>query len=137
MIPVVTAVRLTGAAGRPDLPLLVLGPSLGTSAATLWTDCASRLADHFDVLAWDLPGHGHNRSVPDDAWSMADLAAGVLRVVDDVLAERGDPRGSFAYAGDSVGGAVGLQLVRAERLVAVGGQVGAAGHAVSPRVGQT
>jgi 3-oxoadipate enol-lactonase/4-carboxymuconolactone decarboxylase len=35
----------------------------------------------------------------------------VLAVVDDVLAERGETRGPFLYAGDSVGGAVGLQLL--------------------------
>ncbi len=31
-VPSITAVRLTGAAHRAELPLLVLGPSLGTSA---------------------------------------------------------------------------------------------------------
>ena len=111
MTPVITAVRLTGARNRAELPLLVLGPSLGTSATTLWAACAAGLADAFDVLAWDLPGHGHNRSVPDEPFTMAELAAGVLRVVDDVLVERGETRGSFFYAGDSVGGCVGLQLL--------------------------
>lgn len=109
--PVVSAVRLSGARHRAELPLLVLGPSLGTSAATLWTECAAGLTDVFDVLAWDLPGHGHNRSVPDEPFTMAALAAGVLRVVDDVLEQRGELGGTFAYAGDSVGGAVGLQLL--------------------------
>ena len=50
MIPVVTGVRLSGARHRAELPLLVLGPSLGTSAGALWTDCAHGLTDHFDVL---------------------------------------------------------------------------------------
>ena len=110
MTPSITAVRLTGARHRAELPLLVLGPSLGTSAATLWTACAaSGLTDAFDVVAWDLPGHGHNRTVPDEPFTMAELAAGVLHVVDDILAERGDD--TFFYAGDSVGGAVGLQLL--------------------------
>jgi 3-oxoadipate enol-lactonase/4-carboxymuconolactone decarboxylase len=106
----VTAVRLTGARHRAELPLLVLGPSLGTTASTLWTDCAAAgLTEAFDVVAWDLPGHGHNRSVPEEPFTMADLAAGVLHVVDDIVAERGDD--SFFYAGDSVGGSVGLQLL--------------------------
>ncbi|MGQ5418071.1 bifunctional 3-oxoadipate enol-lactonase/4-carboxymuconolactone decarboxylase PcaDC [Nocardioides sp. MAHUQ-72] len=110
MTPAITAVRLSGARHRAELPLLVLGPSLGTTASTLWTDCAAAgLTDAFDVLAWDLPGHGHNRSVPEEPFTMAELAAGVLHVVDDVLAARGDS--SFFYAGDSVGGAVGLQLL--------------------------
>ncbi len=99
MIPAVTAVRMTGAARRAELPLLVLGPSLGTSAQTLWGACASRLTQSFDVLAWDLPGHGHNRAVPDEPYSMADLAHGVLRVVDDVLLGRDGPDDAFFYAG--------------------------------------
>ena len=111
MIPAITAVRLTGARHRAELPLLVLGPSLGTSATTLWSACAAHLTDAFDVVAWDLPGHGHNRSVPEEPFSIDELTAGVLDVVDALLTERGEPGGSFAYAGDSVGGAVGLQLL--------------------------
>ena len=131
MIPSITAVRLTGARHRTELPLLVLGPSLGTSATTLWSACAAGLTDAFDVLAWDLPGHGHNRGVPDEPFTMAELAVGVLRTVDDVLTERGQPRGPFFYAGDSVGGAVGLQLsldtpdrVAAAVLLCTGAQIG-------------
>ncbi len=130
-VPSVTATRMTGAAHRAELPLLVLGPSLGTSAATLWSACAERLTDAFDVLAWDLPGHGHNHAVVADGFTMAELAAGVLRVVEDVQEQRGDRRASFAYAGDSVGGAVGLQLlldhpdrVDAAVLLCTGAQIG-------------
>ncbi len=79
MIPVVTGVRMSGAAHRAELPLLVLGPSLGTNAVELWTACADRLTDSFDVLAWDLPGHGHNRSVSDEGFTMAELADGRAR----------------------------------------------------------
>jgi 3-oxoadipate enol-lactonase/4-carboxymuconolactone decarboxylase len=131
MIPAITAVRMSGAAHRAELPLLVLGPSLGTTAATLWTYAAEDLTDAFDVLAWDLPGHGHNRSVPDEGFTMAELAQGVLRVVDDVLEQRGEAKGHFAYAGDSVGGCVGLQLlldapgrVEAAVLLATGARIG-------------
>jgi len=111
VIPSITVVRMTGGRDRAALPLLVLGPSLGTSAQTLWGECAAGLTGAFDVVAWDLPGHGHNRSVPEEPFTMAELAAGVLRVVDDLLTERGQPRGPFFYAGDSVGGCVGLQLM--------------------------
>lgn len=109
-VPTITAVRLTGAAHRAELPLLVLGPSLGTSAATLWTDCAAGLTDAFDVVAWDLPGHGYNHTVG-ESFTMAELAQGVLRVLEDILAQRDQLGGSFVYAGDSVGGCVGLQLL--------------------------
>ncbi len=128
--PYLTAVRL---GGSPALPLLVLGPALGTSARALWTRCAAHLSDRFEVLAWDLPGHGSNSEVT-DPFSIADLAAGVRSLVDDVLTDRGEPGGSFTYAGDSVGGAVGLQLLldipmRVERavLVCTGAVIGTPG----------
>lgn len=102
----VTAVHL---GGRPDQPLLVLGPSLGTSATTLWSAAAEHLSDHFHVIGWDLPGHGTNASVPEGRLSMAALARDVLELVDEVRSEGRDR--TFHYAGDSVGGAVGLQLL--------------------------
>ncbi|WP_051549436.1 alpha/beta fold hydrolase [Nocardioides sp. URHA0032] len=80
-------------------PLLVLGPSLGTSATALWGACAELLARDFEVLAWDLPGHGSAREVPGPV-TIAGLATAVLDRVD----------GPFFHAGDSAGGAVGLQL---------------------------
>ena len=131
MIPALSGVRMSGAASRAALPLLVLGPSLGTSATALWTACAAGLTDAFDVLAWDLPGHGHNRSVPDEPFTMADLAEGVLRLVADVQEQRGDAGTPFAYAGVSVGGCVGLQLlldhadrVEAAALICTGAKIG-------------
>ncbi|MGZ4436855.1 MAG: bifunctional 3-oxoadipate enol-lactonase/4-carboxymuconolactone decarboxylase PcaDC [Nocardioidaceae bacterium] len=104
----VTAVRL---GGRPDLPLLVLGPSLGTSATTLWSAAAEHLARDFQVVAWDLPGHGTNR-IPldeDESVTIPSLAGDVLELVDSLADGFGPAR--FHYAGDSVGGAVGLQLL--------------------------
>src|SRR4051794_29742089 len=108
MIPAVTAVRMTGSAQRAELPLLVLGPSLGTSATELWTVCAEDLTHAFDVLAWDLPGHGYNLSVPEESFTMAELAEGVLALVGDIQEQRRDTSTPFAYAGVSVGGCVGL-----------------------------
>lgn len=106
-VPQITAVRL---GGSPRLPLLVLGPSLGTSARALWSSTAAHLADRFEVVAWDLPGHGTNPIVA-RPFTMAELAAGVLAMIDDMLAERGTTDDGFVYAGDSVGGAVGLHLL--------------------------
>ena len=106
-VPVVVGVQL---AGHPGLPLLLCGPSLGTSATALWSRSAELLGDGFHVVGWDLPGHGSSPA-PDDPFSMAELATAVLGLADKTLAERGEPGGSFAYAGDSAGGAVGLQLL--------------------------
>lgn len=107
MTPRITPVEL---AGGPSRPLLVVGPSLGTSVTALWAATAELLADSFHVIGWELPGHGHGAPTA-EAFSMADLAAGVLACVDRVLTDRGERHGTFAYAGDSVGGAVGLQLL--------------------------
>ncbi|MEZ0491133.1 alpha/beta fold hydrolase [Kineococcus sp. TBRC 1896] len=90
---------------NPDRPVLVLGPSLGTTAAACWGPVVDLLGEEFDVVARELPGHGADRGpVPADL-TIADLA----RQVVDAVAERHD--GPFLYAGDSVGGQVGLQLL--------------------------
>jgi len=90
--------------GGPDgAGLLLLGPSLGTTAATLWSEAAARLSEHVRVVGWDLPGHGRGGIA--EPFTMAELAAGVLALADEFTAE------TFHYAGDSVGGCVGLQLL--------------------------
>jgi len=80
---------------------LVLGPSLGTSAAACWGPVIAVLAGELEVVAWELPGHGQDPGPAPDDLTVADLAARVLDAVD----------GPFVYAGDSVGGQVGLQLL--------------------------
>jgi 3-oxoadipate enol-lactonase/4-carboxymuconolactone decarboxylase len=119
-VPVLTGVTLAAAPGRP---LLVLGPSLGTSAETLWSRCAALLEGRFHVVGWDLPGHGRS-APPKDAFTIADLAVAVRDLIGDT---------PFRYAGDSVGGAVGLQLlldlpdqVPRAVLICTGAKIGAA-----------
>ncbi|MBM7518813.1 alpha/beta fold hydrolase [Nocardioides nitrophenolicus] len=94
-------------AGQPGRPLLVVGPSLGTTVDRLWGPVASALPG-WNVLGWDLPGHGASPAVDrlTPGFSMAGLAAAVLAAVSDAAGRDV----AFAYAGDSVGGAVGLQL---------------------------
>lgn len=99
--PVITA---TDFGGAPDAPLLILGPSLGTSASALWGAAAQRLSARFRVVAFDLPGHGHTPT--GEPFAMSDLAAAVRRLADDLSPDR-----PVHYAGDSVGGCVGLQLL--------------------------
>ena len=98
----VTGVHL---AGDPDRPLLLLGPSLGTTVETLWSEAAALLGHRFHVVGWDLPGHGTNRDAPPRDLTMAGLARDVLALVDTL-----EPGAAFHHAGNSVGGAVGLQL---------------------------
>lgn len=125
----VTVVRL---GGRPDQPLLVLGPALGTSARTLWGVAGAHLAEHFQVVAWDLPGHGTNSTPVEDDFTVAQLAAGVLEAVNTMGTGLQPP--AFHYAGVSVGGAVGLQLlldaphrVETAILLCTGARIGTSG----------
>ncbi|MFJ9038433.1 3-oxoadipate enol-lactonase [Streptomyces sp. NPDC102406] len=90
--------------GSPSAPPLLLGPSLGTSMA-LWDQVAPEVSSAHRVVRWDLPGHGG--SAPEliaEGATVADLAALVLDLADALGIER------FAYAGVSLGGAVGLHL---------------------------
>lgn len=120
-----TVPRLVGTdfGGPKDSELLLLGPSVGTTASTLWGVAAERLAVRFHVVGWDLPGHGRS---PAAKFRMPDLAAGVLALVDEIA-----PGAVFHYAGDSIGGAVGLQLlldaperVASAVLLCTGGTIG-------------
>ncbi|MBE1879014.1 4-carboxymuconolactone decarboxylase [Myceligenerans pegani] len=131
--PVLGAVRF--ALRDTARPLIVLGPSLGTSVEALWRDAAELLAPDLDVIGWDLPGHGASPALDGPATceglTVADLAAGVHRLVMAAQAERGDTGAPYWYAGVSVGGAVGLQLlldmpdvVRGAVLLATGARIG-------------
>src|SRR6185436_19638580 len=87
--------------------LLVLLPSLGTTTA-LWDGVVTLLrADPataaLRILRVDLPGHGAS-PVAHEPFTVADLAASVVRVVDEAGG------GSFQVAGVSLGGAVALEL---------------------------
>jgi len=62
-------------------PLLLLGPSLGTSTEALWRSCAERLREDFHVVGWDLPGHG--ASAPATSFDIPALASALLAVADD------------------------------------------------------
>lgn len=105
-VPRIVGVELAGDARHP---LLVFGPSLGTSPQTLWSGVADRLAEHFHVVGWQLPGH--DGAPVGEPFTMAELAAGVVTWIRGVAQARGEQQIRFAYAGDSMGGAVGLQLL--------------------------
>ncbi|WP_445527827.1 bifunctional 3-oxoadipate enol-lactonase/4-carboxymuconolactone decarboxylase PcaDC [Streptomyces cyslabdanicus] len=90
--------------GPASAPPLLLGPSLGTSYA-LWDKVAPELAVSHRVVRWDLPGHGGSPAgLIGPGATVGDLAGLVLALADSLGIER------FAYAGVSLGGAVGLHL---------------------------
>ncbi len=100
--------------GPPDAPVLVLGPSLGTTLG-LFDAQARELSDRWRVIRYDLRGHGGSPVVPGPC-TVGDLAEDVRQRLDDLGVDR------FAYAGVSLGGAIGLQLAvtvpdRVSRLV--------------------
>lgn len=94
------------------VPLLLVGPSLGTSVTNLWGPVARELAGKARVLGWDLPGHGVTPAAAEQ-FTMAELAQGVVQAMDTVLAGENisETDRSFFYAGCSVGGCVGQQLL--------------------------
>ncbi|GGS83972.1 bifunctional 3-oxoadipate enol-lactonase/4-carboxymuconolactone decarboxylase PcaDC [Streptomyces cinerochromogenes] len=90
--------------GPASAPPLLLGPSLGTSLA-LWDQVAPELSAAHRVIRWDLPGHGGSAAdLIGPGATVGDLAALVLELADALGLDR------FAYAGVSLGGAVGLHL---------------------------
>lgn len=97
------AYRLLGAEVNP---LIVLAHPLGMSQA-VWDDVIPLLLSRYRVLTWDLPGHGASQGVSAEQITPADLAAEAL-----TLAELAGPE-RFHFAGTSIGGVVGQQLIAA------------------------
>lgn len=95
------AYRLLGAAANP---LIVLAHPLGMSQA-VWDNVIPVLLPRYRVLTWDLPGHGASQAVTGEQLTPADLAAEVLALAELAGAQR------FHFAGTSVGGVVGQQLI--------------------------
>ncbi|MGY5052699.1 bifunctional 3-oxoadipate enol-lactonase/4-carboxymuconolactone decarboxylase PcaDC [Streptomyces sp. 900105755] len=90
--------------GPASAPVLLLGPSLGTSYA-LWDAVAPELSVTQRVVRWDLPGHGGSApGLIKAGATVGDIAELVLALADSLGI------GRFAYAGVSLGGAVGLHL---------------------------
>ena len=110
----VTTVRL---GGRPDRPLLLLGAAAGTSVQTLWQEVAADLARDFQVVGWDLPGHGSNTrhaGVHNGGLStitLRSLTRDLIDAIDRLLdTAPGAPKVPIHYAGHGVSGAVGVLL---------------------------
>ncbi len=95
------AYRLLGAEVNP---LVVLAHPLGMSQA-VWDDVIPALLPRYRVLTWDLPGHGASQAVSGTQITPADLADEALALAELAGAER------FHFAGTSIGGVVGQQLI--------------------------
>ncbi|AYN38585.1 4-carboxymuconolactone decarboxylase [Streptomyces dangxiongensis] len=87
--------------GPEDAPVLILGPSLGTTWH-MWDRQVPELAKQWRIFRFDLPGHGGAPAHP--AGSVAELTARLLVTLDALGVQR------FGYAGCALGGAVGIEL---------------------------
>ncbi|MFE9724039.1 alpha/beta fold hydrolase [Streptomyces sp. NPDC005794] len=87
--------------GPEDAPVLVIGPSLGTTWH-MWDRQIPELSQHWRIFRYDLPGHGGAPAHP--ATAVTELADRLLATLDSVGVQR------FGYAGCSIGGAVGADL---------------------------
>lgn len=91
--------------GPADAPVVLLGPSLGTTLA-MWDDLADVLARRFRVVRFDTRGHGSS-PVPAGPYTVGELVADVLALADSLGVDR------FAYVGLSLGGLLGQALAAA------------------------
>ena len=88
--------------GDANAPLIVLGPSLGTTT-DLWATVVPALAATHRVLCYNLPGHGFSPKAS-AAFTLEEVADAVVGLVDSLGVD------TFHYAGISLGGAIGLAL---------------------------
>jgi pimeloyl-ACP methyl ester carboxylesterase len=86
--------------GPGDAPVLVLGPSIGTTM-DLWEPQLPALTAAWRVLRYDLPGHGGSEVLHGTIGDIADAVAATL----DALG-----LDTVAYGGVSLGGAIGTTL---------------------------
>lgn len=92
-------VRIDGPKGHP---WIVLANSLGADH-TMWDPQIAMLTQRYQVLRFDTRGHGKSDTPPED-WTLADMEADTLALMDAHGIERAD------YMGLSMGGMVGLGL---------------------------
>lgn len=96
-------VRLAASLDGPrNAPVLVLGNSLGTTRE-IWEPQLPALGECFRLLRYEHRGHGGSPAPP-GPYALADLAADVLRLLDDFSVD------SALYCGTSLGGMVGMWL---------------------------
>ncbi|WP_166875347.1 alpha/beta fold hydrolase [Salinibacterium sp. ZJ450] len=90
--------------GRADGPLVILGPALG-APASMWDKVAGLLATDYRTQTFEHFGF-NGAPVLHEPFSISDIADAVVRLIDDAGVDK-----AF-YAGDSISGAVALELAR-------------------------
>ncbi len=94
--------------GDSEKPLLLLAHPLGMTQG-VWDDMLPILLPKFQVLTWDLPGHGASSAWPEMAGAITPehLAQEALALAKEAGVS------SFHFAGTSIGGVIGQQLITA------------------------
>ena len=92
--------------GDSDKPLMLMAHPLGMTQ-TVWDDMLPALLNKFQILTWDLPGHGASAAWPEDCDDITpeDLAQEALELASIAGAEQ------FHFVGTSIGGVIGQQLI--------------------------
>lgn len=88
--------------GPSSAPVVVLGPSLGTTWE-MWDELTEVLAASYQVVRYDTRGHGRS-PVPSGPYAVDELADDVLALLDSLGVDR------FAMVGLSLGGAIAQTL---------------------------
>lgn len=88
--------------GRRGAPVLVLSNSLGTMLS-LWEPQLAALEKHFEVLRYDMRGHGQS-SVPTGTYSIEEMGQDLLGLLDALQMD------SVHFCGISIGGLIGQWL---------------------------
>lgn len=89
-------------AGAGSVLLLLHGAGAATHT---WRDLMPLLAQYFDVIAPDLPGHGFTRTASRQRCALTPMAAGVVTLLAELGVE------AETIVGHSAGAAVGLKMV--------------------------
>src|SRR5437868_4971082 len=92
-------------APRPGAPALLLLNSLGTSLE-MWDDQAEALSEHFELIRYDVRGHGSSSSGARPELTMEQLARDALTVLDSCGVVRAH------LCGLSLGGMTAMHLAR-------------------------
>ncbi|MDP9998461.1 alpha/beta fold hydrolase [Pseudarthrobacter sulfonivorans] len=112
--------------GRADAPLLILAPALG-APASMWDKVAALLATDYRTQTFEHFGFNGAPGVH-ETFSLGDMADAVVQLIDDSGVQKA------LYAGDSISGAVALELARRhpDRVTAVAAVCSSARRASDP-----